>query len=76
MATRFNFCSGVSTLQIRSIRNARAEYSVEPARRITAVIVANSDYIDYLNVSGGFFAALVSASSTDHTTDTRGLVNI
>ncbi|BBN03099.1 valyl-tRNA synthetase [Marchantia polymorpha subsp. ruderalis] len=33
---------------IRSIRNARAEYSVEPARRISAVIVANSEFQEYL----------------------------
>ena len=31
-------------LQIRSIRNARAEYTVEPARRISAVIVASAAY--------------------------------
>jgi len=27
--------------QVRSIRNARAEYSVEPAKRISAYIVAS-----------------------------------
>ncbi|KAL7114480.1 hypothetical protein ACP275_04G123600 [Erythranthe tilingii] len=33
----------------RAIRNARAEYSVEPARRISASIVANSDVIQYIS---------------------------
>ncbi|KAJ0100411.1 hypothetical protein Patl1_21251 [Pistacia atlantica] len=33
----------------RAIRNARAEYSVEPARRISASIVANEDVIQYIS---------------------------
>ncbi|KAG8388117.1 hypothetical protein BUALT_Bualt02G0092400 [Buddleja alternifolia] len=33
----------------RAIRNARAEYSVEPARRISASIVANSEVIHYIS---------------------------
>ncbi|KAL9170092.1 hypothetical protein ABFS82_04G121200 [Erythranthe guttata] len=33
----------------RAIRNARAEYSVEPARRISASIVANSEVIQYIS---------------------------
>ncbi|KAK2990758.1 hypothetical protein RJ640_003826 [Escallonia rubra] len=33
----------------RAIRNARAEYSVEPAKRISATIVANSDVIQYVS---------------------------
>ncbi|KAI8540913.1 hypothetical protein RHMOL_Rhmol08G0022100 [Rhododendron molle] len=34
--------------QTRAIRNARAEYSVEPARRISASIVANSEVRQYV----------------------------
>ncbi|GAA0146833.1 aminoacyl-tRNA synthetase [Lithospermum erythrorhizon] len=33
----------------RAIRNARAEYTVEPARRISATIVANSDVVSYIS---------------------------
>ncbi|GMN28513.1 hypothetical protein TIFTF001_002077 [Ficus carica] len=33
----------------RSIRNARAEYSVEPAKRISASIVANDEVIGYVS---------------------------
>ncbi|KAL0295685.1 UNVERIFIED_CONTAM: Valine--tRNA ligase, chloroplastic/mitochondrial 2 [Sesamum angustifolium] len=33
----------------RAIRNARAEYSVEPARRISASIVASSEVIQYIS---------------------------
>ncbi|XP_057500246.1 valine--tRNA ligase, chloroplastic/mitochondrial 2 isoform X3 [Actinidia eriantha] len=33
----------------RAIRNARAEYSVEPAKRISASIVANSEVIQYVS---------------------------
>ncbi|KAA8530663.1 hypothetical protein F0562_005403 [Nyssa sinensis] len=33
----------------RAIRNARAEYSVEPAKRISASIVANSEVIQYIS---------------------------
>ncbi|XP_044506522.1 valine--tRNA ligase, chloroplastic/mitochondrial 2 isoform X2 [Mangifera indica] len=33
----------------RAIRNARAEYSVEPAKRISASIVANEDVIQYIS---------------------------
>ncbi|XP_024974667.1 valine--tRNA ligase, chloroplastic/mitochondrial 2 isoform X1 [Cynara cardunculus var. scolymus] len=33
----------------RAIRNARAEYSVEPAKRISASIVATSDVIQYIS---------------------------
>ncbi|KAI7746448.1 hypothetical protein M8C21_001996 [Ambrosia artemisiifolia] len=33
----------------RSIRNVRAEYSVEPAKRISASIVANSEVIQYIS---------------------------
>ncbi|KAK4486169.1 hypothetical protein RD792_008838 [Penstemon davidsonii] len=33
----------------RAIRNARAEYSVEPARRISASIIANSEVIQYIS---------------------------
>ncbi|KAK6127768.1 hypothetical protein DH2020_038477 [Rehmannia glutinosa] len=33
----------------RAIRNARAEYSVEPVRRISASIVANSEVIQYIS---------------------------
>lgn len=33
----------------RSIRNARAEYSVEPKKRISAFIVANSDVLGYIS---------------------------
>ncbi|KAL3698531.1 hypothetical protein R1sor_012607 [Riccia sorocarpa] len=34
---------------IRSIRNARAEYSVEPAKRIAAVVVARPEFQQYLS---------------------------
>ncbi|CAA6658462.1 unnamed protein product [Spirodela intermedia] len=34
---------------IRSIRNARAEYSVEPAKRISAAIVASTDVTEYIS---------------------------
>ncbi|OAY68306.1 Valine--tRNA ligase, chloroplastic/mitochondrial 2 [Ananas comosus] len=34
---------------VRAIRNARAEYSVEPAKRISASIVANADVLDYIS---------------------------
>ncbi|KAJ8513055.1 hypothetical protein OPV22_003489 [Ensete ventricosum] len=34
---------------IRAIRNARAEYSVEPAKRISASIVASADVLDYIS---------------------------
>lgn len=37
--------------QTRSIRNARAEYSVEPAKRISASIVAATDVLGYISVS-------------------------
>ncbi|KAL6494404.1 hypothetical protein OROGR_031204 [Orobanche gracilis] len=33
----------------RAIRNARAEYSVEPARRISASLIANSEVIHYIS---------------------------
>ncbi|KAG6395310.1 hypothetical protein SASPL_145953 [Salvia splendens] len=33
----------------RAIRNARAEYSVEPAKRISASIVANAEVIQYIS---------------------------
>lgn len=33
----------------KAIRNARAEYSVEPAKRISATIVANSDVLQYIS---------------------------
>lgn len=37
--------------QVRAIRNARAEYFVEPAKRISASVVANKEVIDYIAVS-------------------------
>ncbi|CAM6124860.1 unnamed protein product [Calypogeia fissa] len=43
---------------IKAIRNARAEYSVEPAKRITAIIVANSAYRDYLSEEKNVLVAL------------------
>ncbi|XP_073107865.1 valine--tRNA ligase, chloroplastic/mitochondrial 2 isoform X2 [Elaeis guineensis] len=33
----------------RAIRNARAEYSVEPAKRISASVVASADVLDYIS---------------------------
>nr|DAD44013.1 TPA_asm: hypothetical protein HUJ06_002243 [Nelumbo nucifera] len=33
----------------RAIRNARAEYSVEPAKRLSASIVANNDVLQYIS---------------------------
>ncbi|GJU40216.1 valine--tRNA ligase, chloroplastic/mitochondrial 2 isoform X1 [Tanacetum coccineum] len=35
--------------QTRAIRNVRAEYSVEPAKRISASIVANTEVIQYIS---------------------------
>ncbi|RDX63246.1 Valine--tRNA ligase, chloroplastic/mitochondrial 2, partial [Mucuna pruriens] len=35
---------------VRAIRNARAEYSVEPAKRISATVVANNEVIEYVAV--------------------------
>jgi hypothetical protein len=37
--------------QIRGIRNVRAEYSVEPAKRISASVVATADVLEYVSVS-------------------------
>ncbi|PKA48690.1 Valine--tRNA ligase [Apostasia shenzhenica] len=36
---------------IRAIRNARAEYSVEPARHISACIVGNAEVLGYVSVN-------------------------
>ncbi|ONM27890.1 Valine--tRNA ligase chloroplastic/mitochondrial 2 [Zea mays] len=36
---------------IRGIRNVRAEYSVEPAKRISASVVATADVLEYVSVS-------------------------
>ncbi|OIW03276.1 hypothetical protein TanjilG_09923 [Lupinus angustifolius] len=35
---------------VRAIRNARAEYSVEPAKRISASVVASNEVIQYISV--------------------------
>ncbi|KAL2645155.1 hypothetical protein R1flu_012742 [Riccia fluitans] len=43
---------------IRSIRNARAEYSVEPARRISVVIVARPEYQHYISEEKRVLVAL------------------
>ena len=37
--------------QVRAIRNIRAEYSVEPAKRISASVVASNEVIEYIAVS-------------------------
>ncbi|CAK7344065.1 unnamed protein product [Dovyalis caffra] len=42
----------------RAIRNARAEYSVEPAKRISASIVASEEVIQYISVSALHFLNL------------------
>ncbi|XP_057804044.1 valine--tRNA ligase, chloroplastic/mitochondrial 2 [Salvia miltiorrhiza] len=42
----------------RAIRNARAEYSVEPAKRISASIVANSEVIQYISKEKDVLALL------------------
>jgi valyl-tRNA synthetase len=34
---------------IRGIRNVRAEYSVEPAKRISSSVVAAADVLDYIS---------------------------
>ncbi|KAK1311491.1 Valine--tRNA ligase [Acorus calamus] len=34
----------------RAIRNARAEYSVEPSKRISASVVANADVLQYMSI--------------------------
>ncbi|PPD87981.1 hypothetical protein GOBAR_DD15088 [Gossypium barbadense] len=39
-----------STDLTRAIRNARAEYSVEPAKRITASIVGSEEVIQYISI--------------------------
>lgn len=49
----------------RAIRNARAEYSVEPAKRISASIVAGSDVIDYISKEKEVLA-LLSRLDLDH----------
>ncbi|XP_074563771.1 valine--tRNA ligase, chloroplastic/mitochondrial 2 [Curcuma longa] len=43
---------------IRAIRNVRAEYSVEPAKRISASIVASSDVLDYISCEKEVLALL------------------
>lgn len=47
---------------IRAIRNARAEYSVEPGRRISAILVANDRHQSYLR---GERAVLIALSKLD-----------
>ncbi|XVE72219.1 hypothetical protein DITRI_Ditri11bG0022000 [Diplodiscus trichospermus] len=42
----------------RAIRNARAEYSVEPAKRISASIVANEEVIQYISEEKDVLALL------------------
>ncbi|KAG6777411.1 hypothetical protein POTOM_017232 [Populus tomentosa] len=42
----------------RAIHNARAEYSVEPAKRISASIVASEEVIQYISVSALHFLNL------------------
>ncbi|KAL6572588.1 hypothetical protein OROMI_013546 [Orobanche minor] len=42
----------------RAIRNARAEYSVEPAKRISASVVANSEVIQYISKEKDVLALL------------------
>lgn len=42
----------------RAIRNARAEYSVEPAKRISASIVASEDVLEYVAAEKGVLALL------------------
>lgn len=37
--------------QTRAIRNARAEYSVEPVKRISASVVGSAEVIEYISVS-------------------------
>ncbi|KAK9129008.1 hypothetical protein Syun_017805 [Stephania yunnanensis] len=43
---------------IRAIRNARAEYSVEPAKRISASVVANKDVLLYISTEKEVLALL------------------
>ncbi|KAJ4971938.1 hypothetical protein NE237_005037 [Protea cynaroides] len=43
---------------IRAIRNARAEYSVEPAKRISASIVASADVLKYISMEKEILALL------------------
>ncbi|XP_072951087.1 valine--tRNA ligase, chloroplastic/mitochondrial 2 isoform X1 [Typha angustifolia] len=42
----------------RAIRNVRAEYSVEPAKRISASIVASADVLDYISNEKQVLASL------------------
>ncbi|KAF8017178.1 hypothetical protein BT93_H2386 [Corymbia citriodora subsp. variegata] len=56
----------------RAIRNARAEYSVEPAKRISASIVASSDVIDYVSKEKEVLA-LLSRLDLDHVHFTESL---
>ena len=50
--------------QVRSIRNARAEYSVEPAKRISAYIVASPANQPFIEVCPG--ASVFSPSCVQH----------
>eukprot|EP01018_Ginkgo_biloba_P010493 Gb_39267 [translate_table: standard] len=43
---------------IRAVRNARAEYSVEPAKRISATVVATSKIQDYISSEKAVLALL------------------
>ncbi|XXG42544.1 hypothetical protein AAC387_Pa01g2799 [Persea americana] len=43
---------------IRAIRNARAEYSVEPSKRISASIVAGMDVLEYISAEKDVLALL------------------
>lgn len=38
-------------LQTRAIRNVRAEYSVEPVKRISASVVGSAEVVGYISVS-------------------------
>nr|XP_007151774.1 hypothetical protein PHAVU_004G073700g [Phaseolus vulgaris]ESW23768.1 hypothetical protein PHAVU_004G073700g [Phaseolus vulgaris] len=45
---KFENLQALSYFWFRAIRNARAEYVVEPAKRISASVVANNEVIDYI----------------------------
>ncbi|PNT77024.1 hypothetical protein BRADI_1g56890v3 [Brachypodium distachyon] len=49
--------------QIRGIRNVRAEYSVEPAKRISASVVATADVLEYISKEKKVLALLSKLDS-------------
>lgn len=52
-------------LKTKAIRNARAEYSVEPAKRISASIVASEEVNQYISVSINYMFNMACGNSVD-----------